>query len=60
MDDGGAVSTTMKIATNSFTLLDVQFLCDVLDKLYGIKANPMSTGVEGQYCIYILRQNQCS
>uniref|UniRef100_Q33758 OMEGA orf n=1 Tax=Allomyces macrogynus TaxID=28583 RepID=Q33758_ALLMA len=52
-DDGGAVSTTMKIATNSFTLSDIQFLCDVLDRLYNIKATPMSAGYPGQYCIYI-------
>lgn len=31
----GAVSSGLKIATNSFTRADTQFLCDLLKEKYG-------------------------
>lgn len=53
MDDGGIVSSGMKLATNSFSLPDVQRLCDVLFIKYGIVGKPNKTGVTDQYCIYV-------
>lgn len=57
MDDGGAVSAGLKLATNSFTRTDVEFLCSVLYSKYGLVAIVHSAGVPNQYSIYI---NQAS
>jgi ubiquinol-cytochrome c reductase cytochrome b subunit len=53
MDDGGIVSSGLKLATNSYTLADVEFLCEVLHNKYGLIATVNSAGVSNQYCIYI-------
>lgn len=52
-DDGGKVSTSMKIATNSFTKEEVDFLCKVLMKNFGIYATAQSAGYPNQYNVYI-------
>jgi len=52
-DDGGKVSTSMKIATNSFTKEEVDFLCKVLMKNFGIYATTQSAGYPDQYNVYI-------
>lgn len=57
MDDGGIVSSGLKLATNSFTKDDVQFLCNVLRDKYGIVATVNSAGVANQYCIYVSKQS---
>lgn len=51
MDNGTAMSNGLKIATNSFTHSDVQFLCDTLGSLYNIKATPNKDGE--QWVLYI-------
>jgi ubiquinol-cytochrome c reductase cytochrome b subunit len=53
MDDGSKSSTGLKIATNSFTLQEIEFLCKVLNDKYKIEARPNSAGVLNQYFIYI-------
>ncbi len=53
MDDGCRASSGLKLATNSFTLTDIQFMCDVLTRKYGLTCSVNSAGVEGQYCISI-------
>lgn len=57
MDDGGRVSSGLKIATNSFTIGEVQFLCKVLNDKYGFSAKPNSAGVPNQYVININRKS---
>lgn len=52
MDDGGKVSSGLKIATNSFTFQEVEFLCKVLNNKYGFNCRPNSAGVSNQYIIY--------
>lgn len=53
MDDGGSVSYGLKIATNSFKLEEVQLLCDILNRKYGLGARPQSAGVVNQHILYI-------
>ena len=57
MDDGCKASSGLKIATNSFTLQEVKFLCKVLNDKYQIEAKPHSAGVPNQYVIYINRKS---
>lgn len=54
---GGAVSTSMKIATNCFTKKEVDYLCQVLKKNYNISATSQSAGYPDQYVIYILTES---
>lgn len=51
MDDGTAMPYGLKISTNSFSHSDVQFLCDILQDKYNIKAAPNKS--EGQWVLYI-------
>lgn len=53
IDDGAAVSSGMKLCTNSFTLLEVQFLCNVLHDKYGLIATVNGRGRPNQYNVYI-------
>nr|AYE93300.1 LAGLIDADG homing endonuclease [Termitomyces sp.] len=53
MDDGGAVSSGLKIATNNFTLIQVNLLCKIINCKYELNARPVSAGVANQYIIYI-------
>lgn len=52
-DDGGRVSSGLKIATNSYTLQEVELLCKILNDKYQINARPNSAGKSNQYVIYI-------
>lgn len=51
-DDGGKVSAGLKIATNCFTIQEVEFLCKVLNDRYQLNSKPQSAGVSNQYIIY--------
>lgn len=56
MDDGCVASSGLKIASNSFSKADVQFLCNILKSKYGLNATVIKAGVvlpKEQYCIYI-------
>jgi hypothetical protein len=53
MDDGGAVSYGLKLATNSFTLQEVELLCKIINHKYRIVARHVSAGVPNQHLIYI-------
>ena len=57
MDDGTAMSSGLKIATNSFSHSDVKFLCDTLESLYKIKATPNRDGE--QWVLYIQTHSVC-
>jgi len=57
MDDGGIVSSGLKIATNSFNQAEVQMLCDILKIKYNLKATIISAGVPNQYNIYISKNS---
>lgn len=54
MNDGGKSSKGLKLATNNFTLSEVKYLINILNKKYNIKANIHKTGTIDQYNIYIL------
>jgi ubiquinol-cytochrome c reductase cytochrome b subunit len=51
-DDGGKVSSGLKIATNSYTLQEVEYLCRILNDKYQFNTRPQSAGVPNQYVIY--------
>ena len=52
MDDGTYAQGVLKFCTDSFTLDQVQFLCDMLGSKYDINCHPQHRA-KGQYCIYI-------
>jgi len=53
MDDGGATAYGLKIATNSFTRIECDMLCDILNRKYELEAKTGSAGAHDQYIIYI-------
>nr|pir hypothetical protein 261 - Allomyces macrogynus mitochondrion [Allomyces macrogynus] len=53
MDDGSKTYNTCRIATNSFTLDDINLLCKVLQDKYDITATPQLSGVGKGYILYI-------
>lgn len=55
MDDGGKVSSGLKLCANSFTLSEIEKLCDILNKKYNLMASPNKAGDlnKDQYVIYI-------
>nr|YP_009059681.1 LAGLIDADG endonuclease [Parasitella parasitica]AIO05731.1 LAGLIDADG endonuclease [Parasitella parasitica] len=57
MDEGGKISSGLKIATNSYTLQEVKFLCKILNDKFGFDARLQSAGVLNQYVIYIPKKS---
>lgn len=57
MDDGGLVSSGLKLATNSFNKQDVEFLRKVLYNKYSLKVSVVSAGAPDQYNIYISKDS---
>ena len=53
MDDGGKLSSGLKIATNSFSLDEVENLANILRKKYNLKTSVIKTGALNQYNLYI-------
>ena len=53
MDDGGKVSSGLKISTNNFSFNEVNFLADILRKKYNLKTSIIKTGALNQYNLYI-------
>ena len=53
MDDGGKASSGLKIATNSFSLDEVENLANILRKKYNLKTSVIKTGALNQYNLYI-------
>jgi ubiquinol-cytochrome c reductase cytochrome b subunit len=55
MDDGvrSRVSSGLKLATNNFSLKEVEILANILRKKYNLKTSIIKTGVLNQYNIYI-------
>ena len=53
MDDGGKASSGLKIATNSFSLDEVENLANILRKKYNLKTSVIKTGPLNQYNLYI-------
>ena len=53
MDDGGKASSGLKIATNSFSLDEVEKLANILRKKYNLKTSVIKTGALNQYNLYI-------
>ena len=53
MDDGSSLGKGARIATNCFTLEEVNFLCKVLKSKYNIVATSVKCGKDKGYIIYI-------
>lgn len=56
-DDGCKASSGLKIATNSFTYEEVNFLCEVLREKYQFKVSVHKTGALNQYNIYFSKNS---
>ena len=57
MDDGSKLGSGVRIATNNFTLEEVQFLCNVLYKKYNITATTHVGGKDKGYVLYIHKKS---
>jgi LAGLIDADG DNA endonuclease family len=57
MDDGGRVSSGLKIATNSFTKNEVEYLSTLLKNKYGFKVSVISAGKLNQYNLYFSKSS---
>ena len=57
MDDGGKASSGLKIATNSFSLDEVENLANILRKKYNLKTSVIKTGTLNQYNLYISKKS---
>lgn len=55
-DDGSKLKEGAKIATNCFTLLEVQFLCNILYQKYNLIATPQKDGKQG-FTLYINKKS---
>jgi hypothetical protein len=53
MDDGSSLGKGARIATNCFTLEEVNFLCNILKSRYNIIATPNKCGKDKGYILYI-------
>ena len=53
MDDGSKLGSGVRIATNNFTLKEVQFLCEVLFKKYNLTATVHVGGKNKGFVLYI-------
>ena len=53
MDDGGKAFSGLKIATNRFSLDEVENLANILRKKYNLKTSVIKTGALNQYNLYI-------
>jgi ubiquinol-cytochrome c reductase cytochrome b subunit len=56
-DDGGKVSSGLKIATNSFSYDEVEFLAKLLRDKYNLKVSVIKTGHINQYNLYISKSS---
>lgn len=56
MENGGKVSSGLKITRNSFTLTEVELLCDILNNLYNLDSRPNSGG-KNDFIIYIPKKS---
>lgn len=57
MDDGGKVSSGLKIATNSFSKEEVEYLATLLRNKYGFKISVISAGHINQYNLYFSKSS---
>jgi len=53
MDDGSKLGKGAKIATNNFSLSEIEFLCKILLKKYNLVATTHKAGKNKGYTIYI-------
>ena len=56
-DDGGWANNGVRIATNSFTLKEVELLSDVLKSKYNLENTIQNISKENQYSLYIKKQS---
>ena len=57
MDDGAWTNVGVRIATNSFTLKEVELLSDVLKSKYNLETTIQKIWIKDQYSIYITKQS---
>uniref|UniRef100_UPI002A822E7C LAGLIDADG endonuclease n=1 Tax=Saccharomycopsis fibuligera TaxID=4944 RepID=UPI002A822E7C len=54
MDDGGKMGSGLKLATNNFTLKEVEYLILLTKNMYNIDSTMHKTGSDNQYNVYMM------
>ena len=57
MDDGGFTNYGIRIASNSFTLLEVELLNEVIKSKFHLETTIQKIGIQNQYSIYIHKKS---
>jgi LAGLIDADG DNA endonuclease family len=57
MDDGSKMGEGGKIATNSFSKQEIEFLCKILKKKYNLNTSIHSAGIYKEFTIYIKKDS---
>ena len=57
MDDGGKLTSGLKIATNNFSFNEVEILALILIKKYNLKTSIIKSGALNQYNLYISKKS---
>jgi hypothetical protein len=57
MDDGSKLSSGLKLATNSFSNSEVEYLSIILRNKYGFKVSVISGSHKNQYNLYISKSS---
>ena len=57
MDDGGWTNYGVRIATNSFTLKEVELLSYILKSKYNLETTIQNISKKNQYSLYIKKQS---
>lgn len=57
MDDGSRLGPGVRIATNNFSLKEVEFLCNILFKKYNLIATIHTGGQDKGYVLYMHKQS---
>lgn len=57
MDDGGKVSSGLKLATNNFSQKEVEYLAALLREKYSLKVSVISAGIPNQYNLYFSKSS---
>ena len=57
MDDGSWTNYGIRIASNSFSLKEVELLKDVLKSKYNLETTIQKIWIENQYSIYIKKES---
>jgi hypothetical protein len=53
MDDGSKINKTVRLATNCFSLTELEFLCKLLKTKFNLEVTVQKSGVDKKNILYI-------